>query len=79
MKQRRVAEKKLTKMDVEGDASTAFERYLLELVLHSCDDFCKICANDPGPEICRAYDPGTGTFDKEICFRGLRDHFEAQR
>ena len=50
-------------------SATPFERYLLDKLLHSAEDYCAYCANAPADEVCLSE-------NKDDCRAGIRAFYE---
>ncbi len=50
-------------------ADTSFERYLLDNLLHSAEDYCAYCANAPADEACLSE-------NENDCRAGIRAFYE---
>ena len=57
---------------------TPFEKFLLNELLHSKDDCCKICTRCRGLDLCDAFSPN-GEMDEAICYAGIREYYESHK
>ncbi len=68
----------MTKNMKKANNSTPFERYLIDKLLQSGEDCCKLCAILPRKGLCEAFVTDV-QIDYEVCHRGIREYFEARK